>query len=50
MRWAEFVARMGEIRNAYRIFIRKPEGKKRPLGSPVRIREDNIRMDLKERG
>jgi hypothetical protein len=30
MRWAEHVARMGEKRNKYRLFIGKPEGK-RPL-------------------
>jgi hypothetical protein len=39
---------VGEKRNAYRIIVGKPEGK-RPLGRP-RIRwEDNIRMDLRER-
>jgi hypothetical protein len=26
MRWAGHVARMGEKRNAYRLFVRKPEG------------------------
>jgi hypothetical protein len=31
MRWAEHVARMGEMRNAYNILVGKPEGK-RPLG------------------
>jgi hypothetical protein len=31
IRWAGHVARMGEKRNAYRIFVEKPEGK-RPLG------------------
>jgi hypothetical protein len=31
MRWAGHVARMGKKRNAYRIFVGKPEGKK-PLG------------------
>jgi hypothetical protein len=30
MRWARHVARMGEKRNAYRLFLGKPEGK-RPL-------------------
>jgi hypothetical protein len=35
MRWAGHVARMGETRNAYRILVRKPEGK-RPLGRPRR--------------
>jgi hypothetical protein len=31
MRWAMIVARMGEKRNSYRIFVEKPKGK-RPLG------------------
>jgi hypothetical protein len=30
MRWAGYVARMGEKRNSYRILVGKPEGK-RPL-------------------
>jgi hypothetical protein len=47
MRWAEHVARMGETRNAYRILVGKPEGK-RPLGRPRRRGVDNIKMDLRE--
>jgi hypothetical protein len=47
MRWAGHVARMGEKRNAYRLLVGKPEGK-RPLGSPRRRWVDNIRMDLLE--
>jgi hypothetical protein len=47
MRWAGHVARMGKKRNAYRILVRKTEGKK---GKPRRRWEDNIRMDLKEIG
>jgi hypothetical protein len=43
---AGHVARMGETRNAYRILVRKPEGK-RPLGKPRRRWVDNIKMDLK---
>jgi hypothetical protein len=31
MRWAGHVANMGERRGVYRVFMRKPEGK-RPLG------------------
>jgi hypothetical protein len=33
-------------RNAYRILVGKPEGK-RPLGRPRRRRVDNIKMDLR---
>jgi transcription termination factor 2 len=44
MRWAGHVARMGEKRNAYRILVGKPEGK-RPLGGPRRTWVDNIKMD-----
>jgi hypothetical protein len=40
---------MGEKRNAYRILVGKPEGK-RQLGRPRRGWEDNIKMDLKEIG
>jgi hypothetical protein len=49
MRWAGHVARMGENRNAYRLLVGKPEGK-RPLGRPRRRWVDNIRMDLGEVG
>jgi hypothetical protein len=34
MRWAGHVARMGETRNAFRILVGKPEGK-RPLGGKL---------------
>jgi hypothetical protein len=33
MRWERHVACKGEMGNAYRILVRKPEGK-RPLGRP----------------
>jgi hypothetical protein len=49
MRWAGHVARMGEGRGAYRIFIGRPEGRM-PLGRPRRRWEDNIEMDLQEVG
>jgi hypothetical protein len=49
MRWAGHVARMGEKRNAYRILLWKPEGK-RPLGRPRRRWVDNIKMDPREIG
>jgi hypothetical protein len=33
MRWAGHVARLGRKRNAYRLLVGKPDGK-RPLGRP----------------
>jgi hypothetical protein len=47
MRWTGHVARMGEKRNAYRILVGKPEGR-RPVGRPRRRWVDNIKMDLRE--
>ncbi|KAJ4437783.1 hypothetical protein ANN_13721 [Periplaneta americana] len=47
LRWSGHVARMGESRNAYRVLVGRPEGK-RPLGRPRRRWEDNIKMDLRE--
>ncbi|KAJ4446527.1 hypothetical protein ANN_13223 [Periplaneta americana] len=46
LRWAGHVARMGESRNACRVLVGRPEGK-RPLGRPRRTWEDNIKMDLR---
>jgi hypothetical protein len=43
IRWAEYVARMGEKRNAYRILEGKPEGK-RPLGRPRCRWVDDIKI------
>jgi hypothetical protein len=40
---------MGETCNAYRILVRKPQGR-RPLGRPRRRWVDNIKMDLREIG
>jgi hypothetical protein len=40
---------MGEKRDAYRILVGKPEGK-RPLGRPRRRWVDNVEMDLREIG
>ncbi|KAJ4448560.1 hypothetical protein ANN_10578 [Periplaneta americana] len=47
--WAGHIARMGESRNAYRVLVGRPDGK-RPLGRPRRRWEDNIKMDLREVG
>jgi hypothetical protein len=49
IKWAGHVARMGEKRNACRILVGKPEGK-RPLGRPRRRWANNIKMDLREIG
>jgi hypothetical protein len=49
MGWAGHAARMGERRNAYRILVGKPKGR-RPLGRPRRRWVDNIKMDLREVG
>jgi hypothetical protein len=43
MRWAGHVARMGEKRNAYKIFVGK-----RPLDRPRRSWVDSIRLDFGE--
>jgi hypothetical protein len=40
---------MGEKRNAYKLLVGKPEGK-RPLGRPRSRRVDNIKMDLGDVG
>jgi hypothetical protein len=40
---------MGKMRNAYRILVQKPEGK-RPLRKPMCRWEDNIRIDILEIG
>jgi hypothetical protein len=40
---------MGEGTGVYRIFVRRPEGK-RPLGRPRRRWDYNIKMDLREIG
>jgi hypothetical protein len=40
---------MGKKRNAYRILVGKPEGK-RPIRRPRRRWVDNIEMDLREIG
>jgi hypothetical protein len=49
MTWAQNVARIGVMRNMYKIFAKNPEGK-RSLGRHRRRWEDNIRIDLTEIG
>ena len=49
MRWAGYVARMGEDRGVQRVLVGKPE-ENRPLGRPRRRWEDNIKLDLQEVG
>jgi hypothetical protein len=49
MRWVGHVAWVGEKRNACRLLVGKPEGR-RPLGRPRCRWLDNIRMDLVEMG
>jgi hypothetical protein len=49
MRWAGYVARMGEESKVYKVLVGKPAGK-RPLGRPMRRWEDGIRMDLRAIG
>jgi hypothetical protein len=41
------VAHTGKMRNAYKILVRKLEGR-RPFRRPRLRLEDNIRMDLRE--
>jgi hypothetical protein len=43
------LARMGEIKNTYKILVGKPEAK-RPLGRLWRRWQNNIKMDLREKG
>jgi hypothetical protein len=49
MGWAGHAARMREKRNAYKILMRNPEGR-RPLGRPRCRWVDDIEMDLGEIG
>jgi hypothetical protein len=48
-RWTGNIARMGEKRNKYRIFMGNPE-RKIPLGRPRCRWEDNIKVDRREIG
>jgi hypothetical protein len=46
IRWAGYIARTGEMRNAYSIVVGKLEGKA-PVGRKRRRGVDNIKMDLR---
>jgi hypothetical protein len=49
MRWAGYVACMGERRGVYTVSVGNPQGR-RPLERHSHRREYNIRMDLQEVG
>jgi hypothetical protein len=49
MRWARHVARVGEMRNEYKLSVGKPEGRTH-LGRPRRRWDDNFKMNLGEIG
>jgi hypothetical protein len=48
-KWTGHGARMAEGRGVYRVLVGRAKGK-RPLGRPRHRWEDNIKMDLRERG
>jgi hypothetical protein len=48
MRWAGYVAQMRKKRNAYKILVGKPEGR-RPPGTPRCRWVDNIKINLRQR-
>jgi len=45
----EFVARMGEVRNGYKILVGKSI-EYRHCGKRKRVRQDNIKIDVREMG
>ena len=49
MRWAGYVARMGEDSEGHWMLVGKPEGR-RPLARSRRRWEDNIKMDFQKVG
>jgi hypothetical protein len=49
LRWVGHVARMGKVRDVYRVLVGRPEDK-RPLGRPRRRWEDNFEMGLRKIG
>jgi hypothetical protein len=49
LRWVGHVACTGEGRGVYRVLVGKPEGM-RSVGRPRHRQEDNIKVDLREKG
>jgi hypothetical protein len=49
MKWAGHVTRTGEMRDACKILVEKPEDQ-RKLVRLISVWEDNIKMDLRETG
>jgi hypothetical protein len=49
MKWAVHVARVGEGRVVYRVLVGRLKSK-RPLGRPRRRWENNMKLDLREKG
>jgi hypothetical protein len=49
VKWVRHVACIWAKRNAYRVLVGKPEGK-RTMGRPICRREDNIKMYVGEMG
>jgi hypothetical protein len=49
MRWARYIACVGELRSAFKILVGKPEGKRQIVRSRSTW-EDNIKIDLREIG
>jgi hypothetical protein len=47
IKWVRHIVRMGQMRQAYKLSVGKPEGKI-PVGRPRRRWEDNIIMDNEE--
>jgi hypothetical protein len=49
MKWAGHVACIGEKRNAYKLLVGQPEGK-RPIGRLRHRLKDDIKVDIMELG
>jgi hypothetical protein len=49
IRWVQHVKCMGEMRNAYKILVGKPKGK-RQFRRPIHRWKDNMKIDVREIG